>query len=208
MRTTRLGALVIACSALLLALSDAHAEPPLATEEAQPKAKPAADKQPATAEPAVPATGQADSAPGSMPGSALDPNGAPGPSGDPAPMPPNTGEPKPPGPALGTDALRQRCEAAIRDDAEWRTELKENLARRLFEAPQSARDEELRDMVRREAHEAESKRLLRDKQHVVYAYGALWILTALFVLYMFVRQRSLDDEIARLRRELEQAVES
>ena len=65
-----------------------------------------------------------------------------------------------------------------------------------------------RDMVRGEAHKAETERMLRDKQHVVYAYGALWILTALFVLYMFVRQRSLDAEIARLRRELEQAAES
>lgn len=165
MRTTRLGALAIACSTLFLALSVARAEQPSGDP---PPLQPGAE-QPSAEQPAPSA---------------------------PAPAP------------AARDALRQQCEAAIRDDAEWRTELKENLARRLFEAPQTKRDEELRDMVRYEAHKAETQRLARDKQHVIYAYGALWILTALFVLYMYTRQRTLNTEIARLRREIEEAAES
>lgn len=66
---------------------------------------------------------------------------------------------------------------------------------------------ELRESVRFDDHSRDAKRMLRNKRHVVMAYVALWAITVVFVIMMFLRQRRLNAEIELLRRELERAVE-
>jgi hypothetical protein len=65
---------------------------------------------------------------------------------------------------------------------------------------------ELRESVRFDDHSRDAKRMLRNKRHVVMAYVVLWALTILFVVMMFLRQRRLNEEIERLRRQMEKAV--
>lgn len=104
--------------------------------------------------------------------------------------------------------IQAQCEQAIVADPEWHTRLKGQLARRLLtEEPTTKPDKvlraQLKDMLRPEIHTKDANRMLRNKRHVVYAYAALWIITAVFVLFMWRRQRGLTDEIARLRSEIE-----
>ncbi len=104
--------------------------------------------------------------------------------------------------------IQAQCEEAIVADPEWHTRLKGQLARRLLtEEPITKPDKvlraQLKDMLRPEIHTKDANRMLRNKRHVVYAYAALWIITAVFVLFMWRRQRGLTDEIARLRSEIE-----
>jgi hypothetical protein len=47
---------------------------------------------------------------------------------------------------------------------------------------------------------------MNDNRHVALAYGALWVLSAGFLGLMFLRQRKLDAEIARLEAEVKKAV--
>lgn len=64
---------------------------------------------------------------------------------------------------------------------------------------------EAKNMLRLEIHEEDADLTLRNRRHVVLAYAALWILAVAFLTLMFLRQRSLLAEIARLRREVSRA---
>lgn len=57
-----------------------------------------------------------------------------------------------------------------------------------------------------EYHEQDAKQATKNKSHVVMAYGALWAIVTIFVVGMWLRQRKLSAEIARLEQELEKAV--
>lgn len=56
-----------------------------------------------------------------------------------------------------------------------------------------------------EYHEADSKQATKNYKHVIMAYGALWAIVTIFVVAMWLRQRKLSDEIARLEAELKKA---
>lgn len=56
-----------------------------------------------------------------------------------------------------------------------------------------------------DAHEAAAKQIAENKQHVVWAYAAMWIVAALFVAFLWMRQQALKAEIAQLRKDLEAA---
>lgn len=45
----------------------------------------------------------------------------------------------------------------------------------------------------------------KNEKHVVMAYAAMWILAAVFLLFLWRRQQSLKSEIANLKRDLEAA---
>ena len=49
------------------------------------------------------------------------------------------------------------------------------------------------------------KRIKENKAHVIYAYAALWVIAAVFVIFLFFRQQGLKAEIAGLRKDLEAA---
>lgn len=45
----------------------------------------------------------------------------------------------------------------------------------------------------------------KNERHVFGAYAAIWVIAALFLLYLHRRQQRLKDEIAQLRRDLDAA---
>ena len=219
-----LGLFSLASVATLNALAQTPADPPAAEKKAEPPAVAPADMQPAPAAgtPAAgtPAAGTpAAGTPAAAPTPAGTPAGAPA-SGAPMPVEPATpptGERKPStGTTTGkpmprtTDALQQQCWDAIGNDEQFRHDLKLFLAERLLQDPKSKLDFELRaridDMLRPAIHTKDADRMLRNKQHVVMAYAALWVLTALFVLFMWIKQRSFAEQIERLKRELQEAM--
>ncbi len=51
----------------------------------------------------------------------------------------------------------------------------------------------------------DAKRATKDKQFVVAAYAAIWGIVAIFVVIMWLRQRKLIGEIARLEAEVKKA---
>jgi hypothetical protein len=56
-----------------------------------------------------------------------------------------------------------------------------------------------------DAHNAAAAQVAENQRHVVYAYAAMWILAALFVVFLWRRQQALKAELAVLRRELDAA---
>jgi hypothetical protein len=82
-------------------------------------------------------------------------------------------------------AMRSQCEDELAKDADWRADVKLRLAP--------------------EVHEEDAQQMLTNRRHVVMAYAALWALVAGFVVFLWMRQRGLQAEIARLGREIEQA---
>jgi cell division protein FtsL len=87
--------------------------------------------------------------------------------------------------AARTTALRQQCAGALASDAQWRAELKQQLAA--------------------EVHQEDARAMLTNRKHVVMAYAALWILVTLFVVFMWMKQKDLKAEIARLEGEIRAA---
>jgi hypothetical protein len=55
------------------------------------------------------------------------------------------------------------------------------------------------------AHKAAAAQIAENERHVIYAYAAMWILAAGFVVFLWRRQQALQAELASLRRELEAA---
>lgn len=185
-----------------------------AEKRAEPAAAPAEEKPPVGTE--IP--------PGNLgkDGSMIDP-GPPGPAvapptGTPTPVPntapPASKQPAKPNPnAAGgkvSEAEKDAFLKALAADEAWRDEVKDMIFDRIVLNPKSKKDftlrERMADTLRPEIHKVDSNRMLRNKKHVVYAYAALWVLTALFVLFMFIKQRNLTAEIEQLRSELEEAV--
>jgi hypothetical protein len=83
--------------------------------------------------------------------------------------------------------MRGQCEAELARDKGWQAEL--------------------RASVRPDVHEEDAAIMLRNKKHVVMAYGALWILTVGFLVLLWLRQRRLTAEIDRLDAKLAKAAE-
>ncbi len=80
---------------------------------------------------------------------------------------------------------RARCEAELGKDLGWYAELKL----------------QLKDDV----HRDEYATFQRNNRHVIIAYAAIWVLTVGFALLMFLRQRALHVELARLKSDLTRA---
>jgi hypothetical protein len=56
-------------------------------------------------------------------------------------------------------------------------------------------------------HRDAEKRVQTNEKHVIYAYAAMWIVAAAFVIFLWRRQEALKSEIAGLRRDLEAAAD-
>jgi len=56
-----------------------------------------------------------------------------------------------------------------------------------------------------DAHEEANHHIQKNEAHVIYAYAAMWVIAALFVIFLFFRQQALKTEIGALRRDLEAA---
>ncbi|HSD90616.1 MAG TPA: hypothetical protein VLB44_23995 [Kofleriaceae bacterium] len=56
-----------------------------------------------------------------------------------------------------------------------------------------------------DAHMDANKHIQKNEKHVIYSYAAMWIIAALFVAFLWLRQQALKAEIAQLRKDLEAA---
>jgi hypothetical protein len=108
----------------------------------------------------------------------------------PAPPPEPT-----PAPAAAADAQKV-CLDALNADPE--------LAKRVV-ATYNKKAIEAIDQQTIEAHQRAAADIAENERHVIYAYAAMWILAALFLVYMWRRQQGLKTELAQLRREIDDA---
>lgn len=56
-----------------------------------------------------------------------------------------------------------------------------------------------------EAHQDADFHIQKNERHVIYAYAAMWIIAAVFVIFLWRRQQALQAEIMQLRRDLDAA---
>ena len=54
-------------------------------------------------------------------------------------------------------------------------------------------------------HARAASAIAKNEKHVILAYGAMWVVAAGFVVFLWRRQQKLQAEIAHLRRDLEAA---
>lgn len=81
--------------------------------------------------------------------------------------------------------MRAECEAELGKDRAWQAEL--------------------RNEVRPDVHQEDANITMRNKKHVVMAYGALWGLSVVFLVLMWMRQRRLAAEMDRLAAQIAKA---
>ena len=53
-----------------------------------------------------------------------------------------------------------------------------------------------------DAHEDANKHIKKNERHVIYAYAAMWIVAAAFVIFLWRRQQGLQAQIAQLKKDL------
>jgi len=56
-----------------------------------------------------------------------------------------------------------------------------------------------------QAHLDAANDIAKNEHHVILAYGAMWLVAAAFVIFLWRRQQLLRGEIARLRKDLDTA---
>ena len=95
----------------------------------------------------------------------------------------------------GGDA-RKACSAAMNADPKFAAEI----VRIADERAQLKRDADTLA-----AHVDANHHVQRNERHVIYAYAAMWIIAAGFVVFLWRRQRVLEAEIEQLRRDLDAA---
>jgi CcmD family protein len=95
----------------------------------------------------------------------------------------------------GGDA-RKACSAAMNADPKFAAEI----VRIADERAQLKRDADTLA-----AHVDANNNVQRNERHVIWAYAAMWIIAAGFVVFLWRRQRALEGEIEHLRRELDAA---
>lgn len=81
--------------------------------------------------------------------------------------------------------MRSQCEAELAKDPGWQAELRQD--------------------VRPEVHQEDANILVKNKRYVVISYGALWGLTVVFLVLMWLRQRRLLQEMERLAQQIKKA---
>jgi hypothetical protein len=121
-------------------------------------------------------------------------------AGPAAAVPSSAGPPGPaataPSPAASGDAARAACTAALNADPKFAAEI-------IKVADDRASQQ--RDLDTIAAHTDANLHVQKNQQHVIYAYAAMWIVAAGFVIFLWRRQEALKSEIAGLRRELDAA---
>ncbi|MGE0548084.1 MAG: hypothetical protein AB7O24_06615 [Kofleriaceae bacterium] len=125
-------------------------------------------------------------------GSGAPPPAAPGSAADAPPAPP----PATPNPAGASDPRRAACVEAMNADPGFE---------KLVLETADARAAKERDKATLAAHEESQRHVQKNERHVLWAYAAMWIIAAGFVIYLWRRQQGLKTEIAQLRRDLDAA---
>ena len=98
------------------------------------------------------------------------------------------------GVAAAQDAaeLRRICADAMNKDPDF--------ARSIVLTADKTIDQRILD-----AHQKAAEDVAENESHVVYAYAAMWVLAALFVVFLWRRQQVLKAELAQLKKDLDAA---
>lgn len=133
-------------------------------------------------------------------GAAAQPAGSAAPAADPAPAaaPPAAAPPAGDPAAAPAGSARQQCTAAMNADPKFAAEI-------VKVADEKAAEQRDRDTVA--AHNDAFFHIQKNERHVIYAYAAMWIIAAGFVVFLWRRQQGLNREIGQLRRDLEAAAD-
>ncbi|HET9624200.1 MAG TPA: hypothetical protein VFP84_22660 [Kofleriaceae bacterium] len=94
---------------------------------------------------------------------------------------------------------RAACTAAMRADPKFASDI----VKVADERAQIQRDA---DTIK--AHQDATAHVQKNERHVIIAYAGLWVVAALFVIFLWRRQQALTTEIASLRRDLEAAADA
>jgi hypothetical protein len=132
------------------------------------------------------------------PGGAAAGSAAPPAAGEPQPPPPAPAPAPPPGatPAPAAPDARKLCSDAMNADPQFAAAI-------VKVADEKAAMQ--RDADTLATHQEAATRVQKNERHVVYAYAAMWIVAAAFVVFLWRRQQALTAEIASLRRDLDAA---
>ncbi|HEX5061332.1 MAG TPA: hypothetical protein VFV99_18320 [Kofleriaceae bacterium] len=127
-----------------------------------------------------------------QPGSAAQPVAQP--AAQPAPPPAEQPAPPavPPVPKASAEELRKTCADAMNADPAFAKSIVETVDKQI-------------DQKTIDAHNAAAAQIAENERHVIYAYAAMWILAAAFVVFLWWRQQALKAELAQLRRDLDAA---
>jgi len=98
-----------------------------------------------------------------------------------------------PAPAPAPTDLRKICADAMNAD--------ETFAKSIVEIADKKMNKQ-RDDITLKAHEDAAEHIAKNERHVILAYAAMWVVAALFVLFLWRRQQGLKIEIARLQKDL------
>jgi hypothetical protein len=104
----------------------------------------------------------------------------------------------PPTAAAPAGDARAQCTAAMNADPKFAAEI----VKIADEKAALQRDQETLA-----AHNDAYFHIQKNERHVIYAYAAMWIIAAGFVIFLWRRQQALVLEIGQLRRDLEAAAE-
>ena len=94
--------------------------------------------------------------------------------------------------AQPADEARKACTEAMNKDPEFAKSIISTIDKQI-------------DQKTIDAHMDAVKHIQKNEKHVIYAYAAMWIIAALFVAFLWMRQQALKTEIAQLRKDLEVA---
>jgi hypothetical protein len=97
-----------------------------------------------------------------------------------------------PVPPVDTAAARKACTDAMNADPAFAKSIIETVDKQI-------------DQKTIDAHLDADKHIRKNEKHVILAYAAMWIVAALFLGFLWMRQQSLKSEIASLRKDLDAA---
>jgi len=101
------------------------------------------------------------------------------------------------------EALRKTCVDAMNANPKFADDIIKVAEVRLND--QVNKDQVVKDAAMIQVMQNEQDRIARNKLHVIFAYAAMWLVAAGFVVFLWRRQQHLKIEIANLRRDLEAA---
>ena len=104
--------------------------------------------------------------------------------------------PAPPPATPDAEELRKTCAAALNANPEFAKSVVATYDKKAVEKL---------DQAIIDQHKAASAQIAENERHVIWAYSAMWILAALFLVYMWRRQQALKAELATLRNDLDAA---
>ncbi|HEU4731204.1 MAG TPA: hypothetical protein VFT22_25095 [Kofleriaceae bacterium] len=123
-----------------------------------------------------------------------------GPAGGSAAPPAADPAAPPPAPAAtAAPDARKACTDAMNADPKFAAEI-------VRVADEKAALERDKDTLA--THQEAAARVQKNERHVIYAYAAIWLVAAGFVIFLWRRQQALRNEITNLRRDLEAAAEA